>query len=272
MAHVLNEPYSGKNPVPQIATKLTALINPERATEAKAAQLQDQSDKNEAKQTEKTASRLAKGHVMHVVDPVTGDELDIKNADQEPDLRTAGENVLDTDFPPPDWEQHRKEVTAQVGPSLLTIALTYATCFLLSQLIPNSILSTAFALAVPTLVAYTMNFRIHRLSKVDFDDRAWHAERMRGLRAGSDVDGDGKVSGEERTKESGEWANAILRGLWPIINPDLCVFQSSSLRKYRLGCMSCHACCQKFLDRRSMMLVCPSLHSSSLASFIHLRF
>ena len=29
-----------------------------------------------------------------------GEELDIKNADEEPDLRTKGENVLDTDFPP----------------------------------------------------------------------------------------------------------------------------------------------------------------------------
>jgi hypothetical protein len=101
MAHTLNEPYSGKNPVPQIATQLTSLVNPKRATEAKAAQLQDHSDKKEAKQIEKRASRLAKGHVMHVVDPVTGEELDIKNDDQEPDLRTTGENVLNTDFPPP---------------------------------------------------------------------------------------------------------------------------------------------------------------------------
>ena len=225
MAHVLNEPYSGKNPVPQIATKLTALVNPERATEAKAAQLQDQVDRDEAKQTEKTASRLAKGHVMRVTDPVTGDELDIKNADQEPDLRTAGENVLDTDFPPPDWNQHRKEVTAEVSPGLVTIVLTYTTCFLLSLLIANSILSMAFAIIVPTVVAYTVNFRIHRISKVDiFDDRAWHSERARGLRAGSDVDGDGKVTGEERTKESAEWSNALLRGVWPIMNPDLCVF------------------------------------------------
>ena len=37
---------------------------------------------------------------MHVVDPVTGDELDIKNADEEPDLSNKGKNVLDTDFPP----------------------------------------------------------------------------------------------------------------------------------------------------------------------------
>ena len=100
MTHKLAEPYSGKNPVPQITTRLTALVNPERATEAKAAQLQDQSEHQDQKQTEKRAQRLAKGYVMHVTDPATGDELDIRNADEEPDLRSKGENVLDTDFPP----------------------------------------------------------------------------------------------------------------------------------------------------------------------------
>ena len=44
---------------------------------------------------------------------------------------------------------------------------------------------------------------------------------MRGLRAGSDVDGDGKITDEERTRESAEWANALIRGLWPAINTDL---------------------------------------------------
>lgn len=101
MSHKLNEPYSGKNPVPQIATKLTSLVNPKHATQAKAAQLQDHSERANEKETKKRASRLAKGHVMRVIDPVTGDELDIRNADAEPDLRTQGENVLSTDFPPP---------------------------------------------------------------------------------------------------------------------------------------------------------------------------
>lgn len=101
MTHKLDEPYSGKNPVPQIATKLTSLINPERATEAKAAQLQDQSSRQDEKQTKKRASKLAKGRVMHVVDPVTGEEMDIMNADEEPDTRNRVENVLETEYPPP---------------------------------------------------------------------------------------------------------------------------------------------------------------------------
>ena len=101
MAHILNEPYSGKNPVPQITTKLSALISPEHATEAKAAQLQDQSSSQDQKQTQKRAERLAKGYVMHVVDPITGEEMDIRNADEEPDTRNRGENVLKAEFPPP---------------------------------------------------------------------------------------------------------------------------------------------------------------------------
>lgn len=103
MAHTLQEPYSGKNPVPRIATKLTSLVNPEKATEAKAQQIQDQRGPSEENLTKKRTKHLRKGRVVHVVDPTTGEEVDIKNADtsDEPDTRSTGENVLDMDFPPP---------------------------------------------------------------------------------------------------------------------------------------------------------------------------
>ncbi len=94
MAQKFAEPYSGKNPVPSITTKLTSLVNPQKAGEAKAQQLQDQSVRHEEKETEKTARRLAKGHVMHVTDPTTGEELDIRNADEDADVHSKGENVL----------------------------------------------------------------------------------------------------------------------------------------------------------------------------------
>lgn len=101
MSHKPAQPYSGKNPVPTIATKLTALVNPEKATEAKAQQLQDQSTRIEEKDTEKTASRLAKGRTMHVMDPTTGEDVDIRNAEQEVETKSRGENVLRQEFPPP---------------------------------------------------------------------------------------------------------------------------------------------------------------------------
>ena len=51
MSHKLAEPYSGKNPVPKIATKLTSLANPEKATEAKAQQVQGRSGQRAEQET-----------------------------------------------------------------------------------------------------------------------------------------------------------------------------------------------------------------------------
>lgn len=124
-----------------------------------------------------------------------------------------------------DWDQHGREVAAKVSPSIRVVVATYAACFLLSRLISNNYISTVFALAIPTFVAYAMDFRIHRMSEADLEDRSWHSERMRGLTAGSDVDGDGNPSDGERTKEGAEWVNAILRAMWPTINPELYVSQ-----------------------------------------------
>ena len=101
MTHKPGQPYSGRNPVPTIATKITSLVNPEKATEAKAQQLQDQSARNEEKQTEKTASRLAKGREMHVTDPTTGEELNIRNAAEDVNKSSKGDNVLHQEFPQP---------------------------------------------------------------------------------------------------------------------------------------------------------------------------
>ena len=101
MAHTFQEPYSGRNPVPQIATKLTSLVNPEKATEAKARQIQNQRGESEEKLTEKRAKHLRKGRTMRVVDPTTGEEVEIKNAEDELDTRSTGENVLDMDLPSP---------------------------------------------------------------------------------------------------------------------------------------------------------------------------
>ena len=103
----------------------------------------------------------------------------------------------------------------------MCISLAYSTFALVSRFVPNSFLSTAIVLALPTFLAYTLLFRIQNISQRDFDDRAWDSERIRGLRAGSDLDGDGVVGPDERVRESAEWANAVLRGVWPILNPDM---------------------------------------------------
>ncbi|OCH83704.1 hypothetical protein OBBRIDRAFT_829808 [Obba rivulosa] len=74
---------------------------------------------------------------------------------------------------------------------------------------------------LPSIFAYCMLFRLRNVSDDDFERQVWHAEQMGVLRVGSEVDGAGQVSDEERTRESTEWANATMRGVWPILNLDL---------------------------------------------------
>ncbi|KAI0363405.1 hypothetical protein BV20DRAFT_975731 [Pilatotrama ljubarskyi] len=220
MAHKLAEPYSGKNPVPHIATKLTSLVNPQKATDAKAQQLQDHSVHREEKQTERNARRLAKGHIMHVTDPTTGEELDICNADEDPDVRSKGDNVLHQDFPPPNWKEHRDKVVSITNTSIGYISAAFVASFVFSTLL-SSATARVLCLLPPAFLSYALLFRMNKATEADFEQRIWHAERMRGLAAGSDVDGDGKVTDKERMRESAEWANAVIRGLWPILNTDL---------------------------------------------------
>ena len=120
-----------------------------------------------------------------------------------------------------DWKAHQQRVVSVTKPSIFCIGLAYISSLLLSRLVPNVFLSSFIALVLPSCLAYALFFRINSISRQDFDDRAWHSERIRGLRAGTDLDGDGEVESEERTKESAEWVNGVLRGVWPILNPDL---------------------------------------------------
>ena len=77
------------------------------------------------------------------------------------------------------------------------------------------------SLIPPSLVAYVLLFALERESREDYERRAWNSERIRGLRAGDDYDGDGDVDCAERVQESAEWLNALVRGIWPIMNAEL---------------------------------------------------
>jgi hypothetical protein len=123
---------------------------------------------------------------------------------------------------------------SELAPAIVYVAAAYTATFILTHLFSNSLITTLLALGLPTFFAYCQLFRIKCIAVADFEDRAWHAERLRGLKAGSDWNGDGQVEDEERTKESAEWANTVLRGVWPILNPDLYVSQLLHFRKYEL--------------------------------------
>lgn len=120
----------------------------------------------------------------------------------------------------PDWKEHRNHVLSITNSSIVYISGAFVTAFLVSTIFTSRILRV-LCLIPPALLSYALLFRMNKASEADFEQRVWHAERMRGLAAGSDVDGDGKVTDEERTRESAEWANAVIRGLWPIINTDM---------------------------------------------------
>ena len=104
--------------------------------------------------------------------------------------------------------------------SVIYISIAFVAAFIVSNILNNRILRI-LCIIPPAFLSYALLFRVNKVSEADFEQRIWHAERMRGLAAGSDVDGDGKVTDEERTRESAEWANAVIRGLWPIINTDM---------------------------------------------------
>lgn len=119
--------------------------------------------------------------------------------------------------------------------ALTRIILAYTMFPLLIYLLPipfiSSIQSThphihntirfALMLCPPTIFSVVLLFSVQRQSTEDFDDRVANAERERGLAAGENADEDGQANKEGRVRESAEWLNAVLRGVWPIVNPDL---------------------------------------------------
>jgi hypothetical protein len=77
------------------------------------------------------------------------------------------------------------------------------------------------SLGIPAAFTFLWKYRMQSKGQEDADRRVWDVERMRGLMAGYDSDGDGTIEADEKMKESAEWLNSMFRGLWPIINPDM---------------------------------------------------
>lgn len=128
-------------------------------------------------------------------------------------------------------EQTQNEIPKIMAAYIIFPVLTYlaSTVFLREIHLPISqsyfsvrqLIYLCFSLIPPSIFAYVSHFALRHKSAEDFADRVWDSERARGIAAGQDSDGDGRISNEERIKESAEWLNAALRGIWPIVNTDL---------------------------------------------------
>lgn len=125
-----------------------------------------------------------------------------------------------------DLDAHQKTVFSSTSSAFLCSSAAYTCALLAALLFGSNRWLWPPLLLLPTFLAYTMHFRVKNTSQNDFQDRIWHSERMRGLRAGDE----GGTAADERTKESAEWLNSVLRGVWPIVNPDMYVVSSSLLK------------------------------------------
>ncbi|KAG8739888.1 hypothetical protein FRC10_005022 [Ceratobasidium sp. 414] len=251
------EPFSAANPVPKVAHLFRNVVNPQSAANSKAKKLISgrKDAKQDQKRTEDAVNRMVRGQTLQVRDPVTGEETyitrpipqTIKNADEDPDTERDTINFLDQPLPKPNWPAHGEHVRSLVTQTLLGICAAYATLPLLIyalfillpdlpligfpqawhvgslSLAPGGAAFWTFSLVPPSLLSYLLMFRLHADSTNDFEAHVWDSERRRGVasvsapeHSGDSEDGDTKV-----LEESAEWANAVLKGLWPRIDPDL---------------------------------------------------
>ncbi|THH11592.1 hypothetical protein EW145_g532 [Phellinidium pouzarii] len=200
MSHKLHEGYSAKNPVPKVALK--SILDPSGATEAKARRLvgdKNQDEKMQQDEMQYAAKRFEKGKTMDVKDPVTGEETPVKHGSEEqkdPEAHKKGHNILTIDYPPPNWSAHRSYVLQLTRSTIIKIMVFYAASPVLAY----------FIFSIPLLR------RMQTISE---------SHPLLGFTAGEDLDGNGTVDTDERIKESAEWLNSVLKGVWPIINPDM---------------------------------------------------
>ncbi|KAG8702280.1 hypothetical protein FRC08_003588 [Ceratobasidium sp. 394] len=245
------EPFSAANPVPKVAHLFRNVVNPQSATNSKAKKLVSgrKDAKRDQKRTEDAVDRMVRGQTLQVRDPVTGEETTIKNADEDRDTERDTINFLDQPLPEPNWPAHGEHVRSLVTQTLLGICAAYATLPLLIyalfallpnlplvgspqawhvgplSLAPGNAAFWAFSLVLPSLLSYVLIFRLHADSTNDFEAHVWDSERRRGV-ASVSVPEHSDDSGEGDAKvleESAEWANSVLKGLWPRIDPDLFV-------------------------------------------------
>ncbi|PVF96053.1 hypothetical protein CPB86DRAFT_737459 [Serendipita vermifera] len=199
----------------------TQVRDPQQATKDKQNDImQDQEQKSgDVTQPGKQGQRVR--------DPVTGEEMEIRDATEEPEEIKLGENVLKMEFPPPEIGSQREYLLSLFSTTVSRMTLA----FTILPIITFSVSPPAFtsrpllllipSLGIPAALSMLWMYRMRSKGEDDADRRAWDVERRRGLQAGYDKDKDGKIEAEEKIKESAEWLNSLLGGVWPIINTDM---------------------------------------------------
>ncbi|CAE6476050.1 unnamed protein product [Rhizoctonia solani] len=241
------EPFSAANPVPKVAHLFRNVVDPQSATNSKAKKLATgrKAARRDQKRTEDAVNRMARGQTLQVQDPVTGEETTIKNADEEPDPEQQTTNFLDHPLPEPDWPAHGRYVNSLTTQTLLGISAAYTILPLLTyfsftiipalplvgpprawhigpvSLAPGAPVFWALSLLMPSLVSYTLIYRLHAEASNDFEAHIWDSERRRGAMSVMSPQDSEHSQDKKDIHESVEWGNGLLKGLWPRIDPDL---------------------------------------------------
>ncbi|KIM32455.1 hypothetical protein M408DRAFT_219185 [Serendipita vermifera MAFF 305830] len=197
------------------------VIDPQQNTDEKQARIMEKQEKRDGQVREPGAPGQS------VRDPVTGEQMEIQDAKDIPEEVPPGENVLKMAFPPPDIGGQREYLFSlfNATASRITLAFTLVPIIAFATAPPAFTSRPLFllipSLGIPAALSFLWVYRMQSKSEDDADRRVWDVERKRGLQAGYDKDGDGRIEAKEKIKESTEWLNALLGGVWPIINPDM---------------------------------------------------
>ncbi|KAF2652264.1 hypothetical protein K491DRAFT_706548 [Lophiostoma macrostomum CBS 122681] len=146
------------------------------------------------------------------------DQLDKEREDSQ-----GAHTVMETLFPPPDFQMtrdgitdvYRKAMTAGLGIVSVSLTLVVATFSMTSHTTGWSrafftTVEVAVSLGISAAVIIGMRQYTENRIKTVWETEVWQAERQQG-----------KKLAKSQTPESAQWLNSLLAAIWPMINPDL---------------------------------------------------
>ncbi|PWN33168.1 uncharacterized protein FA14DRAFT_146898 [Meira miltonrushii] len=203
------------------------------------AQTEDLSQSSQASQTNKNAASVTRRtHKSRLVDdPITGKKVYVhdvgkreydramQNADQIDETQTQSniarskkinevDNVLSMPFPP---LQNLPTSVLKIHPFLLPAFALWSALLIFGVVHP----------ALSVIGAAWLGWWAHKKLQEGAEDNRWERERQRGRQARNPPKDRKQTSfdevgeAQEGVKEGAEWLNAIMEGLWAVMNPEL---------------------------------------------------